>query len=74
MFPEYRDLIHKLKMENTHFSHLFEKHHALDQQINRMADGQEPATTEQMEILKKEKLHIKDQLYVMLKKADPQAV
>ena len=74
MFPEYRDLIHKLRMENTRFAHLFEKHHALDHQINRMADGQEPATLEQMEVLKKEKLHIKDELYVMLKKADPQAV
>lgn len=74
MFPEYRDLIHKLKMENTRFAHLFEKHHALDDQISRMAEGQEPATTEQMEILKKEKLHIKDQLYLMLKNADPQMV
>jgi len=74
MFPEYRDLIHKLKMENTHFAHLFEKHHVLDHQINRMVDGQEPATQEQIEVLKKEKLHIKDELYVMLKKASPQAV
>ncbi len=73
MFPEYRDLIHTLKMQNTRFAHLFEKHHALDHQIQRMADGQEPATNEQMEALKKEKLHIKDELYVMLKKADTQA-
>lgn len=72
MFPEYRDLIHTLKMENTRFAHLFEKHHALDHQIERMANGQEPATNDQMEVLKKEKLQIKDELYVMLKKAGGQ--
>ncbi len=74
MFPEYRDLIHTLKMEDAHFARLFEKHHVLDHQIRRMEAGQEPATHEQIESLKKEKLRIKDELYVILKKADAQAV
>lgn len=73
MFPEYRDLIHTLKMEDTHFARLFEKHHVLDHQIKRMEGGQEPATHEQIETLKKEKLRIKDELYVILKKSDAQA-
>ncbi|WP_028603302.1 YdcH family protein [Ottowia thiooxydans] len=74
MFPEYRDLIHKLKMEDAHFARLFEKHHVLDHQVKRMTEGQEHASSEQIEVLKKEKLLIKDELYVILKKADPQAV
>ncbi len=73
MFPEYRDLIHKLKMSDAHFARLFEKHHELDHQIKRMEGGQEPGSQEQIETLKKEKLHIKDQLYVILKKAEQAA-
>ena len=73
MFPEYRDLIHKLKMSDAHFARLFEKHHELDHQIKRMEGGQEPGSQEQIETLKKEKLHIKDQLYVILKKAEAAA-
>ena len=30
MFPEYRDLISRLKTEDARFHNLFEKHHELD--------------------------------------------
>ena len=43
MFPEFRDLISKLKTEDTHFTRLFDKHNELDQQIknieNRIESG-----------------------------------
>ena len=68
MFPEYRELISKLKTSDRHFSHLFDKHNNLDQQIQRMDAHSEPSTPEQIEILKKEKLLLKDQLYATLKK------
>ena len=68
MFPEYRELISKLKTSDRHFSHLFEKHNNLDQQIQRMEAHSESSTPEQIEILKKEKLLLKDQLYATLKK------
>ncbi len=69
MFPEYRDLITKLKTSDRHFSHLFDKHNHLDQKIQRMEDHNEQSTTEEIETLKKEKLLLKDQLYTVLKKA-----
>jgi len=69
MFPEYRELISKLKTSDRHFSHLFDKHNDLDAKIIRMEDHKESATTEQIEILKKEKLLLKDQIYAVLKKA-----
>ena len=70
MFPEFRDLITRLKTTDRHFLHLFDKHNALDQKIKNMEDHVEPGTHEQIETLKKEKLHLKDQLYVILKKAN----
>jgi uncharacterized protein YdcH (DUF465 family) len=71
MFPEYRELISQLKTSDHHFGRLFEQHNALDHKIINMESGVEAATHEQIEILKKEKLHLKDQLHAILRKANP---
>lgn len=70
MFPEYRDLISRLKTEDAHFSRLFERHNELDHQIHNMETGVAPADSVAIEALKREKLLLKDQLYAVLKKAD----
>ena len=69
MFPEFRDLITQLKTTDRHFLHLFDKHNELDQQIKNMESHIVHGTHEEIEILKKEKLHLKDQLYSILRKA-----
>jgi uncharacterized protein YdcH (DUF465 family) len=69
MFPEYRELISQLKTADHHFGRLFEQHNTLDQKIKNLESHVETGTHEQIEILKKEKLHLKDQLHVMLRKA-----
>jgi uncharacterized protein len=69
MFPEYRDLITKLKTTDHHFTRLFDKHNELDQKIKNMENHISPGTHEEIETLKKEKLLLKDQLYAILKKA-----
>ena len=70
MFPEYRDLITQLKTTDHHFTRLFDQHNAVDQQIQNMESRIEAATPEEIELLKKEKLQLKDQLYAILKQAD----
>ena len=70
MFPEYRDLITRLKTSDQHFLHLFDKHNTLDQKIKNMESHIEPGTHAEIEGLKKEKLLLKDQLYAILRKAD----
>ena len=70
MFPEYRDLITRLKTTDHHFSRLFEQHNAVDQQIKKMESHIEAATPTEIEILKKKKLQLKDQLHTILKEAD----
>ena len=69
MFPEYRELITKLKTTDRHFSHLFDKHNNLDAKILRMEDYKEPSSPEEIETLKKQKLLLKDQIYAILKRA-----
>ena len=67
MFPEFRDLISKLKTEDAHFTRLFDKHNELDQQIKNIENRIESGSAMDVENLKKEKLKLKDELYVILK-------
>ncbi len=69
MFPEYRELITRLKGHDHHFTRLFDKHNELDQQIKNMEAHIQPGTQLEIESLKKEKLALKDELYGLLKKA-----
>ena len=69
MFPEYRELITRLKTEGTNhrFLHLFEKHNELDHKIAGMESHDAGGVHAEIETLKKEKLRIKDELYAILR-------
>lgn len=69
MFPEYRELISQLKHQDRHFQNLFDQHNDLDQKIQNMEKHIAPGTPDEIEVLKKQKLHLKDQLYQVLVKA-----
>ena len=66
-FPERKEAIHQLKMENAHFQALMEKYDELDKHIFRIEDGSEPADDVYVEQLKKERLALKDEVLQMLK-------
>lgn len=69
MFPEYRELITQLKHTDLHFTRLFYRHNELDQKIKNIETQIELATQEETERLKKEKLHLKDEIYKLLQQA-----
>ena len=73
MFPEHRDLISRLKTEDAHFHSLFEKHHEIDHKVKNMETHIIPGTHEEIEDLKKKKLHLKDRLYAIILKATGKA-
>uniref|UniRef100_A0A4W5LSI1 Helicase ATP-binding domain-containing protein n=1 Tax=Hucho hucho TaxID=62062 RepID=A0A4W5LSI1_9TELE len=66
---KFRELITQLKTEDAHFTRLFDKHNELDQQIKNMEAQIVSASQTEIETLKKEKLKLKDELYVILKSA-----
>ncbi len=70
MFPEYRSLISKLKQEDAHFHRVFEEHNKLDHQIIRLEQNPVTEGVEEIELLKRQKLKLKDELYGMLRRAD----
>ena len=68
MFHEFRDLITELKSSDRYFQNLFEKHNVLDQKIKNIEAHLLPGTSEEIDVLKKKKLAIKDELYALLQK------
>ncbi len=61
-FPEYKAEIHALKSSNNYFHHLMERYEAIDKQIYRIQSGEEPTSDDYVNRLRKERLHIKDEL------------
>lgn len=67
--PEYREQIHELKMSNSHFARLFAQYHETDHEVHRIESGAENTSDDYLEVRKKTRLHLKDELLAMLKQA-----
>jgi uncharacterized protein YdcH (DUF465 family) len=68
-FPEYKDQIHELKVNNPEFAQLFEKYEDIDKEIYRIEMQIENTSDEYLEGLKIKRVMLKDQLYAMLQQA-----
>lgn len=65
-FPEYKDKIHELKTNNSHFATLFDQYHEVEHEVRRIEENIETTSDEYLEEQKKKRLHLKDQLFAML--------
>ncbi len=65
--PEHRDTIRRLKMNDQHFSRLFDEYHEVDHEVHRIETGVENTSDEYLDERKKQRLHLKDELYSMIK-------
>lgn len=68
-FPEHRERIHELKVSNAHFRKLFDEYHELTTAVENMENEVTPVSTRTEEAAKVRRLHLKDELYAMLKQA-----
>lgn len=66
--PEFRDKIHDLKMNSTHFAKLFAQYHEVDHEVHRIETGAENTADDYLEERKKARLHLKDELLAMLQR------
>lgn len=67
-FPEFKDEIRNLKMNNNHFAKVFKEYHELDHEVIRIEEGVENTTDAYLDELKMKRLNHKDELFLMLKK------
>lgn len=68
-FPDYRDAIHVLKMNDNHFARLFDEYHEIDQEVVRIENGAQASSDEFLEERKKVRLKLKDELFTMLRRS-----
>lgn len=65
-FPHDAEALHRLKLSNAHFAKLAERHHQVNREIHRIATEIEAASDERLEVLKRERLHLLDEIAVMI--------
>lgn len=66
-FPEYNDKIREMKMAGGHFRKLFDEYDELAHEMIRIQQEIETPSDDVVEALKVKRLHLKDELYSMLK-------
>ncbi|GMR16440.1 MAG: DUF465 domain-containing protein [Gammaproteobacteria bacterium] len=65
--PQHRETIHNLKMTDPHFAQLFDEYHEVDHEVHRIETGIENTSDEYLEGRKKQRLHLKDKLFQLIK-------
>jgi len=65
-FPDKADRIRQLKKNNNRFARLYDEYDELNRTIHRIETRVEPKPEEVEEELKRQRLHIKDQIMAML--------
>lgn len=65
--PDHHHTIRHLKMNDKHFVRLFDKYEALTSEIYRMETGVETPSDEVLEVKKRERVSLKDELFSLIK-------
>lgn len=68
-FPEHKETIHTLKLNNKHFARLFDEYHDVDHEVHRIENGVENTSDDYLEERKKVRLNLKDQLFTLIQQA-----
>ena len=71
MFTQYREQVEQLRATDRNFSRLCDKHSALDAEVEALVQRKSPSLQTEIERLKKQKLAVKEELYSMLRAAEP---
>ena len=68
-FPEYLEKMNHLKASDAHFSTLFDHYDAHNVAITQYEHGKGAVADDELEVLKKKRLDVKDEIYQILKTA-----
>ena len=66
VFPADAEVLQRLKATSSHFVRLAERHHEINREIHRIECEIEPASDERTEALKRERLHLLDEIAAMI--------
>lgn len=68
-FPDQVDKIHELKTSNAHFAKLMDEYHEINRAVYRAETGVEPKEELAEVAMRKQRMHLKDEIASMLAKA-----
>lgn len=68
-FPEYEQQLHDLKTNDAHFRKLGDEYHDVNRAVHRAEIGEDHLSPTEEEDLRKRRMALKDEIYVMLQKA-----
>lgn len=72
-FPDHVAQIRHLKETDGHFARLYDRYHEVNGRVHRVETNIEPADDMTIVDLRKERMRLKDELYGMLARAEPEA-
>lgn len=70
-FPNDTEALHNLKLTSPRFVQLAERHHVVNREIHRIAAEIDAASDERLDELKRERLHLLDEIAVMIEQQQP---
>lgn len=70
-FPEHAATIRHLKEQDAHFAQMAGAYHETCKELHRIESGVETPRDEYVEALKLKRLHLKDELFVLLQAHGP---
>jgi len=65
-FPNHKDKIRDLKMNDAHFLSLYEKYNEITKEIEKIESSANNTSDDYLDGLKKERLSLKDELFSLL--------
>jgi len=66
-FPEYKDNLAALKAADARFAQLYDEYHVVNDEVERIELQIETPSDVYTETLKKRRLHLKDEIYAILR-------
>jgi uncharacterized protein len=65
-FPQYLEKMHSLKISDAHFAKLFDEYDQENHEIKKYELGAAVISDDALEVMKKKRLRLKDQIYLRL--------
>lgn len=65
-FPDHLERMHRLKMSDAHFARLAEAYHLVNRAIHRAETRVEPVDEATEQAMRRERLHLKDEIGAIL--------
>jgi uncharacterized protein YdcH (DUF465 family) len=72
-FPEFRALISHLKQVDGHFARIADEYAEINHQVHLAETDIEPAADKRMTEMRKTRMRLKDEIYGMLVRHEPEA-